>query len=121
MILPLQQQIARLQRSIPVLEGQLFAMRAQPVAGVRPAVVAASGDLRSTVFQLLSNQKTAADLRSLSAERIELRLPVLPVNEALALAERLRQEAGARVAALSLQRESANGPVRVVLELERRP
>ncbi|MBS1157100.1 MAG: Type secretion system protein [Proteobacteria bacterium] len=120
LILPLQQQISRLQRSIPVLEGQLFAMRAQPTPGMRPSQAAsAQGDLRSTLFQLLSTRKTAADLRSLSAERVELRLPELPINEALALADGLRQDADARITTLSIKRESANGPARVVLEMER--
>lgn len=122
LILPLQQQISRLQRSIPVLEGQLFAMRTQPAVGARPSQAAnVQGDLRSTLFQLLSTKKTAADLRSLSAERVELRLPELPITEALALADGLRQDANARITTLSIKRESTNGPARVLLEMERRP
>lgn len=122
LILPLQQQIARLQRSIPLLESQLFAMRAQPTVGAHPGSAAkVQGDLRSSLFQLLSNQKTAADLRSLSAERVELRLPELPIAQALTLADSLRQDVRARITTLSIQHDSASGPARVVLELERRP
>ena len=118
---PLQQNIARLQRSIPALEGQLFAMRAQPTRGIRngQATVSNSGDLRSKLFQLLSARKSNADLRSLSAERVELRLPELPIADALALADSLRLDAQAPIVALSIKRDTPNSPALVVLELER--
>lgn len=119
LILPLQQQISRLQRSIPVLESQLFAMRAQPAQGLRPVSAHATGDLRTTLFQLIGGQKHSIDLRSISAERVELRLPALPVAEALALADGLRRDAQARIALLAIQNEGKDKTVRLVLEMER--
>lgn len=121
LIAPLQQQITRLQHGLPTLEGQLFAMRALPADATRhkPVSVNDQGDLRSTLFQLLSTRNNPADLRSLSAERVELRLPEQALPEALALADSLRQDAHARITALSIKRDDADSPARVVIEMER--
>lgn len=120
-ISPLQTRITRLQRSIPALESQLFAMRAQPPQAMRPASANTTGDLRTTLFQLIGAQKRSIDLRSISAERVELRLPALPVNEALSLADSLRRDAQARIAMLAIQNDGKDNAVRLVLEMERNP
>lgn len=119
-ISPLGNRIGQLEKSIPQLEAQLFAMRAQPVQG-GPArlTAAAAGDLRSAAFQTLADLKISADLRSISAERIELRLPEMPTEMALAALEKLRQDSAARIVNLTIKHSTAGGPVQVVLEMER--
>lgn len=122
-ISPLQTRITRLQRSIPTLESQLFAMRAQTLQtapGTSP-LAQPQADLRTSLFQLISTQKHAIDLRSLSPERVELRLPALHAAEALSLLDRLRRDAQARITMLSLSRDKPDAPVRIVLEMERAP
>ncbi len=118
-ISPLTSRIGQLKKSIPQLESQLFAMRSQPMQGPRSGQAAVKGDLRSVLFQLLANKKINVDVRSISAERVELRLPEMPVAEALALADDLRRDAAAKVAMLSLKKGSGNGLVQMVLEMER--
>lgn len=118
-ISPLSARIGQLKKGIPQLESQLFAMRAQPMPGLRSGLAAVKGDLRSVLFQLLANKKINVDVRSISAERVELRLPEMPVAEALALADDLRRDAAAKVAMLSLKKGSGNGLVQMVLEMER--
>lgn len=122
-ISPLQTRITRLQHSIPALESQLFAMRAQPPQAMRPASANAhsGSDLRTSLFQLIGAQKRSIDLRSISAERVELRLPALPVDEALLLADNLRRDAQARIAMLAIQNDGKDNTVRLVLEMERNP
>ena len=120
-ISPLQIRIARLQRSIPTLESQLFAMRGQALQSApgTPHLNQSQSDLRTTLFQLISTQKHAIDLRSLSPERVELRLPALPAEEALTLLSKLRRDAQAQITMISLSRDKPDGPVRAVLEMER--
>jgi len=124
LIAPLWQRIATLERRVPELETQLNKMRARPVAIQRtaPSGDAAGGDLRSTLFGALAERKISAELRALSAARVEMRLPELPVKDALDLLDALRQASGARVAVLNVKAEAAPGsPVRLVVELERTP
>jgi len=97
-------------------------MRARPVATQRTASSgeAAGGDLRSALFGALAEKKISAELRALSTRRVEMRLPELPIKEALDLLDTLRQASGARVAVLNVKAEVApGGPVRLVVELER--
>lgn len=118
---PLFQRIGLLQKSIPVLETQLFAMRAQPNVGGGKNIssVSATEDLRSSLFRLLANQQINADLRSISAKRIELRLPEMPAAEALERLDKLRQEAAARIVALSIKASATTNLVQIILEMER--
>lgn len=117
---PLSGRIGQLQKNVPKLESQLFAMRSQPVpGGTRSGQAAPKGDLRSVLFQLLANKGVNVDLRSISAERVELRLPEMPATEALALADHLRQEAAARITILSIKKGAGNGFVQMIVEMER--
>ena len=121
---PLLQRIATLEKRVPVLEAQLNKMRARPAEHKRTqsAVNPANGDLRSTLFGLLAERKISAELRALSTERVEMRLPELPMGEVLELLDALRWETGTRVAVMNVKTEAATGSVsRVVVELERAP
>ncbi len=124
---PLFQRIATLEKRVPQLEAQLNRMHLRPVDAPRAANTArpAGEDLRSTLYGLLAERKLSAELRALSNSRVEMRLPELPVKEALEVLDSLRQEAGARVAVFNVRTEvasgSASGMSRIVVELERAP
>ncbi len=121
LISPLSRRIGQLQKSIPVLESQLFAMRSQPATegARRVSSAAASGDLRSTLFGQLAKQQINADLRSISADRVELRLPEMPAEKALGFLDKLRQEATARIVTLSIKNSATKGLVQIIIEMER--
>lgn len=120
---PLSSRLQRLARSIPQLEAQHLAMRAQPPrTSARPATgIAPSTDLRSAVFEFLSQQQLSADVRSLSATRVELRLPALPSERALTLLQQVREQSSAHVVVISLKPGTSAGTVQVVAEMERQP
>ena len=123
---PLFQRIATLERRVPELETQLNRMRAQPLAGkgaggVAAAVAPQTGeDLRSTLYGQLAERKISAELRALSPTRVEMRLPEMPMQDALELLDILRRQSGTRVAAFGARSDVASGKAaRVVVELER--
>ncbi len=124
---PLFQRMATLEKRVPQLEAQLNRMRLRPAETPRAASAggAAGADLRSTLYGLLAERKLSAELRALSTSRVEMRLPELPVKEALEVIDSLRQEAGARVVVFNVRTESASGSAsgasRIVVELERAP
>jgi len=121
---PLRNRIEQLEIRVPNLEARLNAMRAQPVDSPRAAGASAKDnlDLRSTLFRLLSDKKTSAELRALSNSRVEMRLPELPMKDALDLLDYLRQESASRVVVFNAKTESATGDLsRIVVELERAP
>ena len=123
---PLFQRINALEKRVPMLESQLNRMRARPLDAGRSSGALAAGqageDLRSVLFGLLAERKISAELRALSTSRVEMRLPELPMKEALDLLDALRRETGARVAVLNVSTEAApKAASRVVVELERAP
>ena len=123
---PLFQRIDALEKRVPMLESQLNRMRARPLDAGRTSgaqVAAQAGeDLRSVLFGVLAERKISAELRALSTSRVEMRLPELPMKEALDLLDALRQETGTRVAVLNVSTEAApKSAARVVVELERAP
>ena len=121
---PLRNRIAQLETRVPELEARLNAMRAQPIDTPRAAGASTKDnlDLRSTLFRLLSDKKTSAELRALSNSRVEMRLPELPMKDALDLLDYLRQESASRVVVFNAKTESATGDLsRIVVELERAP
>ncbi|MDR2030888.1 MAG: type II secretion system protein M, partial [Azoarcus sp.] len=121
---PLLQRVAVLERRIPELEMLLNRMR-QPSSGEAAPGAAAqpSGeDLRSALYGLLAERSLGAELRALSSARVEMRLPEMPVGDALDALDFLRRQTGARVAVFSARSDGApGGAVRVVAELERAP
>lgn len=119
---PLYGRLDRLEKSIPVLENQLFAMRSQPApgGGMRPSNPQAPGDLRSSVFRFLADQQLTADVRSLASDRVEVRLPEMPADNALSLLQKMRQETEAKIAGMSMKRDAEEGPVQTVVEMERK-
>lgn len=121
LISPLYRRIQQLENTLPQLENQLFAMRSQPapVAGKQIAGNVENIDLRSAVFQFIGKQQLTADVRSISADRVELRLPEMPVGEALTLLEKLRQETAARIIVMRMKNNAARDAVQVVVEMER--
>ena len=121
---PLRNRIEQLEIRVPELEARLNTMRAQPLDIQRAAGASTKDnlDLRSTLFRLLSDKKTSAELRALSNSRVEMRLPELPMKDALDLLDYLRQESTARVVVFNAKTESATGDLsRIVVELERAP
>jgi type II secretory pathway component PulM len=121
-ISPLRQRINQLEQRVPELESKLYLMRAHPLNEVRVQSVdnKSAADLRSTLFRLLADKKISAELRALSASRVEMRLPELPMKEALDLLESLRQESGARIVVLNAKTDAASSATsRLVVELER--
>ena len=86
---PLGKRINLLEQRIPELESRLNAMRSQTLAEVQVAGAgsASAADLRSALFRALGDQKISAELRALSSSRVEMRLPELPMNDALDLLE----------------------------------
>lgn len=123
-ISPLTNRIHQLESHVPELEARLNAMRAQPLGDVRAKSPnnRPSADLRSTIFRLLADKKISAELRALSSSRVEMRLPELPMKDALDLLEFLRQESAARVVVFNAKNEAASGnAARLVVELENTP
>jgi type II secretory pathway component PulM len=117
---PLSRRIDQLEQRVPELESKLYSMRAQPLNETRTPGAASAADLRSTLFGLLAEKKISGELRALSASRVELRLPELPMKEALELLELLRRESGARVVVLNAKTDPAPATAsRLVVELER--
>jgi len=116
---PLARRIDQLEKRVPELESKLYSMRAQPLNAVRAPSAASAADLRSTLFRLLADKKISGELRALSALRVELRLPELPMKDALELLEFLRQESGARVVVLNAKTDPAPATTsHLVVELE---
>ena len=123
-VAPLQNRNRQLEARIPELESRLNAMRAQPTDTHLAQVMGNKNgtDLRSNLFRLLSDKKISAELRAISSSRVEMRLPELPMQDALDLLDALRQESSARVVVFNAKTESANSKAsRVVVELESRP
>ncbi|MDR2452212.1 MAG: type II secretion system protein M [Candidatus Accumulibacter sp.] len=122
---PLAQRIAVLEKRVPELEMLLNRMRAQPSSGeaAAGAVAQPSGeDLRSVLYGQLAERSISAELRALSSARVEMRLPEMPIGDALDALDFLRRQTGARVAVFSARSDgSSGGAVRVVVELERAP
>ena len=121
---PLRNRIDQLETRVPELEARLNAMRAQAVDTPRAQGASTKDnlDLRSTIFRLLSDKKISAELRALSNSRVEMRLPELPMKDALNLLDYLRAESAARVVVFNAKTESAAGDLsRIVVELERAP
>jgi type II secretory pathway component PulM len=120
---PLMQRIAVLERRVPELEMLLNRMRMQPSAGADTATAAArqtGEDLRSVLYSQLAERSISAELRALSSARVEMRLPEMPMREALDVLDFLRRQTGARVAVFGARSDgSPGGPVRIVVELER--
>jgi len=117
---PLGRRIDQLEKRVPELESKLYAMRAQPPGPARAPSATSAADLRSTLFGLLAEKKISGELRALSASRVELRLPELPMKEALELLEFLRRESGARVVVVNAKTDPAPATAsRLVVELER--
>jgi type II secretory pathway component PulM len=118
---PLLKRIDQLEMRVPKLESRLQAMRAQPLneTRVQGKSRTSAADLRSTLFRALADRKISGELRALSASRVELRLPELPMKEALELLEFLRQESGARVVVFTARTDASPAAAsRVVVELE---
>jgi type II secretory pathway component PulM len=122
---PLFQRIGVLEKRVPELEMLLTRMRAQPTAGAGAASAAArqaGEDLRSVLYGRLAESKISAELRALSPTRVEMRLPEMPMKEALDTLDDLRRQTGTRAVVFSARSEgSADGNARVVVELERNP
>lgn len=120
---PLRNRIDQLETRVPELEARLNAMRAQPMDTPRAPGTSTKDnfDLRSTLFRLLSDKKISAELRALSNTRVEMRLPELPMKDALDLLDYLRLESAARVVVFNAKTESTAGDSRIVVELERAP
>jgi general secretion pathway protein M len=119
---PLLQRIEVLEQQVPELEMRLNRMRAQPFAaqGVAARPPGDSGDLRSALYGQLAERAISAELRALSSTRVEMRLPEMPVKEAVDALDALRQQTGARVAVFSARNDASSaGTVRIVVELER--
>lgn len=123
-VAPLVQRIAVLEKRIPELERLLTRMRAQPpaVKGTAAAAPPSGEDLRSALYGQLAERKLSAELRALSPTRVEMRLPELPMQDALDLLDALRRQTGARVAVFGAKSDGAAGQAaRLVVELERAP
>ncbi|MFT3960302.1 type II secretion system protein GspM [Propionivibrio sp.] len=123
-VAPLVQRIAVLENRIPELERLLTRMRAQPpaVKGAAAAAPPSGEDLRSALYGQLAERKLSAELRALSPTRVEMRLPELPMQDALDLLDALRRQTGARVAVFGAKSDGAAGQAaRLVVELERAP
>lgn len=116
---PLGRRIDQLEQRVPELESKLYSMRAQPLNEARAQKATSAADLRSTLFRLLAEKKVSGELRALSASRVELRLPALPMKDALELLEFLRRESGARVVVLNAKTDPAPATASLlVVELE---
>jgi type II secretory pathway component PulM len=123
-VAPLVQRIAVLEKRVPELERLLTRMRAQPpaVKGTAAAAPPSGEDLRSALYGQLAERKLSAELRALSPTRVEMRLPELPMQDALDLLDALRRQTGARVAVFGAKSDGAAGQAaRLVVELERTP
>lgn len=120
---PLSERIAVLEKRASELARVLNHMHAQ-AASPRAAVAAqaAGEDLRGALYARIAERGIGAELRAHSPSRVEMRLPEMPLPEALEILDTLRQQTSARVAAFSARRDESSGQdVRVVVELERHP
>ena len=112
----LQQKIVRLERQLPELMQQSFEIS----ASARPqaqAPVARGADLRSDLFRILAEREVLAELRALSATRVEMRLPPQPGSTLLTSLQAIRLASGARVESLQLRNgEDKLSEATVILE-----
>ena len=64
---------------------------------------------------------TKAELRAISNSRVEMRLPELPLPEALDLLMALRQESGAKITVFNLRSDkTSSSSVNIIVEFENR-
>ena len=120
---PLQQRVRVLEKRVPQLEAKFNELRYRSAdkASVRSSAGKASQDLRSELFRLLADKKISAELRAISNSRVEMRLPELPLSEAIDLLMALRQESGARIGVFNLRNEKPDGGmVNIIVEFESR-
>lgn len=120
---PLNRRVQQLERQLPQLEGKFNELRYRSAdKGVtRPASSKASADLRSELFRLLADKKITAELRAISNSRVEMRLPELPLPEALDLLMALRQESGAKITVFNLRSDkTSSSSVNIIVEFENR-
>lgn len=132
-VAPLTRRIDQLERRVPELEMRLNVMRSQgrvdPVPGGAHAIGggdAAQGrtaaDLRSALYRAVGERKISAELRTLSSSRVEMRLPELPMKDALDLLLALRRETGSRVVAFNASNDQAGrATARLLVEFESAP
>jgi type II secretory pathway component PulM len=121
---PLFARIAVLEKQVPELEMLLNRMRTPATAKIPAATTTRSSDedLRSTMYAWLAESRISAELRALSPTRVEMRLPEMPMRDALDALDTLRQQTGARVAVFGARSDGASaGTARVIVELERNP
>lgn len=132
-VAPLSRRIDQLERRIPELDMRLNAMRSQSRVDAAAGGSSESGrggaangktaaDLRSALFRALGDRKISAELRALSSSRVEMRLPELPMKDALDLLAALRRETGSRVVAFNASSEPAGrATARLLVEFENTP
>lgn len=111
--------IETLRKRLPELTLNSYEMAAgtrnQPAAPTRR-----DEDLRSELFRRLADQGVSAELRGLSADRVEMTLAARPAAELLNSLNTLRLAAGARVASLQLRAQDEAGLAAATVIMERR-
>lgn len=112
----LQQRIASLQRKLPEL-----LLSSYEIAGGSQAVprAARSGDLRSELFKILADRGLQAELRALSTDKVEMRLPEQDAKTLISSLNAIRLAAGARVQSLQIRSTESAGGAGATAVLER--
>jgi len=113
----LQRRIAGLQRKLP----DLLLASYEIAGGARGATPATrSGDLRSELFKLLADRGLKAELRALSPDQVEMRLPDQDAKSLIANLNAIRLASASRVLSLQLRATGTAGEAGATAVLERR-
>ena len=115
----LQSRIVSLQRKLPELM-----LNSYEIAGGGDAVTpraARAADLRSDLYKILADRGLKAELRALSTDQVEMRLPDQDAKTLIGSLNALRLSAGARVLSIQIRAAEAGGEAGSTVVLERMP
>lgn len=113
----LQQRIGSLQKQAPELLLNSYEIASGGQANTAPV---RGSDLRSDLYKILAERNVEAELRALSPQQVEMRLPDQTAGALLGSLHTLRQAVGARVVSLQIRAEDADGIAGATVILERK-
>lgn len=118
-LIGLQHRIAALQHKLP----ELLLNSYEIAAGARTEAprTTHAGDLRSDLFKILADRGLKAELRALSSNQVEVRLPDQDAKVLFNTLNTLRQAAGARVQSLQIRADQSASATGATAVLERAP
>lgn len=118
-LLAVQERIAALQRRLPELALNSYEIAAGKQGPAMPPPKRGE-DLRSELFRILADQGVQAELRGLSADRVEMTMNARAGQNIINSLNAIRLTAGARVTSLQIRTVGAEEQAEASVILERR-